>query len=139
MNSRRKEVTIVRSMRKSMARKGFTLIELMIVIAIIGVLAAIAVPNFRAARERANTRACYANQKTIAGALEMYNLDNNTKIATLDKGVGEKLKTGGYLQSLVDDPGQGQDTFGDYIFVNAGNGIECNVHGPIQDDAGGGS
>ena len=55
----------------------------MIVIAIIGVLAAIAVPNFRKARERANQRACYANQKTVAGALEMYNLDNNKSITQL--------------------------------------------------------
>lgn len=36
-------------------------------------------PNFKAARERANTRACFANQKTVIGAIEMYNLDRNVK------------------------------------------------------------
>jgi hypothetical protein len=37
--------------------------------------------NFRAARERAYHRACFANQKTIAGALEMYELDSNARVA----------------------------------------------------------
>lgn len=37
------------------------------------------VPTFKASRERANRRACFANQKTVIGALEMYNLDKNFK------------------------------------------------------------
>lgn len=39
----------------------------------------LAVPNFKAARERAGTRACFANQKIVAGAVEMYNLDHNCR------------------------------------------------------------
>src|SRR5271165_1281975 len=87
--------------------EGFTLIELMIVIAIIGVLAAVAMPNFRAARERSNTRACYANQKTIAGAVEMYNLDKCTRRSDIGSSFCSVLVSGGYLQVLPGDPGQG--------------------------------
>ena len=112
--------------------KGFTLIELMIVIAIIGVLAAIAVPNFKAARERANTRACYANQKTVVGAMEMYNLDKNTKRTALDAGFFTSLKSGGYLQSIPQDPGQGPGTSGNYKESTSGNGITCTIHTSIQ-------
>ena len=117
---------------RSTRRQAFTLIELMIVIAIIGVLAAIAVPNFKAARERANTRACYANQKTCVGAVEMYNLDKNTKVTDIGS-IWTSLKTGGYLQSTPDDPGQGAGTKSHYILVSGnGNGISCSVHGTIQ-------
>jgi type II secretion system protein G len=57
-------------------RKGFTLIELLIVVAIIGVLAAIAVPNFLNAQTRAKVAKTEAEMQTFVTACEMYRLDN---------------------------------------------------------------
>ena len=60
-----------------MKRYGFTLIELLIVVAIIGILAAIAIPNFLNAQTRAKVSRVVAEHATIATALETYNVDNN--------------------------------------------------------------
>ncbi|MBN2327024.1 MAG: type II secretion system protein GspG [Candidatus Omnitrophica bacterium] len=57
---------------------GFTLIELLIVVAIIGILAAIAVPNFLNAQVRAKMAKATADMKALSTAVEMYRLDNNT-------------------------------------------------------------
>ncbi len=56
-------------------QKGFTLIELMIVIAIIAILAAILIPNFLHARAESQTAACEGNEKQLATALEEYAVD----------------------------------------------------------------
>ena len=58
-------------------RFGFTLIELLIVVAIIGILAAIAVPNFLNAQTRARISRTYADLKALSTAQEMYFLDKN--------------------------------------------------------------
>ena len=64
-------------MRIRKGTKGFTLIELMIVIAIIAILAAILVPNFLRARAQGMVTACKSNCKNIGTALEMYSTDHS--------------------------------------------------------------
>ena len=59
-------------------RRAFTLIELLVVVAIIGILAAIAVPNFLNAQIRAKVARAVSNMRTIGTALEAYYLDNNS-------------------------------------------------------------
>lgn len=61
-----------------MQTRAFTLIELLIVVAIIGILAAIAVPNFMNAQIRAKVAKAVSNMKTVSSAMEMYFLDHNS-------------------------------------------------------------
>ena len=58
-------------------RKAFTLIELLIVVAIIAILAAIAVPNFLEAQTRAKIARVWADMRTITTAIESYSIDWN--------------------------------------------------------------
>ena len=63
-------------MKVSNNKRGFTLIELLIVVAIIGILAAIAIPNFLMAQVRAKVAKSVSELRTIATGLETYMIDH---------------------------------------------------------------
>ena len=58
-------------------KSGFTLVEIMIVVLIIGLLAAIAIPSFVRARERTRTNTCINNLRQIDSAKEQFAMENN--------------------------------------------------------------
>ena len=91
--------------------KAFTLIELLIVVAIIGILAAIAVPNFLNAQIRAKYSRCLSDMKACQTALEMYGIDkgkvppNTLGGAGNEWGLSKVLTTPvAYISSLPKDP-----------------------------------
>jgi len=66
-------------MNKTSRKSGFTLVEIMIVVAIIGLLAAIAIPNFVRARKSSQTNACINNLRQIDAAKQQWALENGQK------------------------------------------------------------
>ena len=90
-------------LRKMRNTEGFTLIELMIVIAIIGILAAIAIPNFVSYRQRSYNSAAQTDMKNAMTTQEAYFVDNATYADTR-----AKLTGAGFVQSAnvtFEDPG----------------------------------
>ncbi len=84
-------------------RNGFTLIELIIVFAIILGLLAMVTPPKRYGSENARRKACFANQRILLGAIEMYNMDHIDQIHELNDKVIELLIKEKYLKGSLSD------------------------------------
>ena len=123
-------------------KRGFTLIELMIVVAIIAVLAGVLIPNFVHARSQTATAACESNLRAIATAAELYFTDNQAypaTTATVDRTFGSAngAAAGTYLNNTPIDPAAA--TTARYTFTNDGTAaaphytISCpGLHDPVS-------
>jgi prepilin-type N-terminal cleavage/methylation domain-containing protein len=93
-------------------RKGFTLVEIMIVVLIIGILLAIAVPNFIKARETSRSKSCVANLKQIEAAKEQWCMDNRQG-SSASPGTADLYGTTNYVKNTPDCPSGGTYSIGD--------------------------
>ena len=92
-------------------RHGFTLVEIMIVVLIIGILLAIAVPNFVKARDSSRAKSCVSNLKQIQAAKEQWAMDFK-KNATDTPGTTELYGSTRYIKTTPECPSGGTYTIG---------------------------
>jgi prepilin-type N-terminal cleavage/methylation domain-containing protein len=104
-------------------RKAFTLVEIMIVVLIIGILLAIAVPNFMRARDNSRAKSCIANLSEINGAKEQAAMD--LKLQDTDTPTVGQLSPA-YIKTWPVCPSNGTYTINDM-----GNNPTCSVVAPI--------
>lgn len=114
------------------SESGFTLIEVMVVVVILGILAALVVPKIMGRPDEARVIKARQDVQAIEAALNLYRLDNHVYPSTdqglralVEKPAGEppapNWKTGGYLDRVPQDP-WGRD----YLYLNPG------LHGEID-------
>jgi general secretion pathway protein G len=119
--------------QRHLRQRGFTLIEIMVVVIIIGILAAIVAPNVIGRIDDAQITKAGADIAVIESALKLYRLDNFT-YPTTEQGLEALVtkpndptirnwKSGGYLDRARPDPWGNP-----YLYLNPGNNREIDVY-----------
>jgi prepilin-type N-terminal cleavage/methylation domain-containing protein len=108
---------------KTSRRGGFTLVEIMIVVAIIGLLAAIAIPNFVKARSFSQQSACIENIRQIFGAKATWALENR-KTPSDTPNAGDLFGPTLYIRETPECPGGGV-----YVLQPVDTKPTCNITG----------
>ena len=130
-------------MRTKRANRGFTLVEILIVVVILGILAAIVIPQFTQASTEAKVSSLQSNLQSIRSQIELYKIqhndapptDHNSFVAQMTgqtdvAGATTGTDFGPYLQKMPVNPFSGLAVIGndptggscDWIYINAGSG-----------------
>lgn len=133
-----------RVMRNRLQQAGFTLVEIMVVVIIIGLLAGIVVPNVMDNLDKANVQKARADFSSLQTALKLYRIDN-FNYPTTEQGlealvskssiapVPRNFKASGYIDNLNKDPWGN-----DYQYMSPGEGHEYDIYSLGADGVSGG-
>lgn len=125
-------------------QSGFTLIEIMVVVVIIGILASVVVPRIMDNPDKARSAKVKADLQRLGGALDLYRLDNYI-YPTTDQGLEALVseptsapqppnwKRGGYIKKLLADPWGNE-----YFYLSPGEHGETDIYSLGADGATGG-
>jgi general secretion pathway protein G len=131
-------------LKASARQTGFTLVEIMVVVIIIGLLAGIVVPNVMDNLDKANIQKARADFSSLQTALKLYRIDNFT-YPTTEQGldalaakpsiapVPRNYKESGYIDNLTKDPWGN-----DYQYMSPGEGHEYDIYSLGADGVSGG-
>lgn len=133
-----------RTMKTRMHQAGFTLVEIMVVVIIIGLLAGIVVPNVMDNLDKANVQKARADFSSLQTALKLYRIDN-FNYPTTEQGlealvtkssiapVPRNFKSSGYIDNLNKDPWGNE-----YQYMSPGDGHEYDIYSLGADGVSGG-
>lgn len=118
---------------KSMKQQGFTLLEVMVVIVILGILASMVVPNLMGSQERANVQKAVSDINALETSMSLYKMDNYN-YPTTEQGLEalveqtdveplpRRFPDGGYVKRLPSDPWGNE-----YQLLNPGENSDVDV------------
>jgi type II secretion system protein G len=112
-------------MRTLRCKKGFTLVELLMVVVILGLIAAIVIPRIASTKSDAETKTCQSNQANLNASLQRYKFDNGAYPAAADYATlaADAAFVGPYVDEAPACPGGGTMSYDNTTGI-----VSCDTH-----------